>query len=259
MSSAPPDPHPELTARMAQCWRDNRVTERELSGARQRLRIRRRLSRQRPRVRPLVWAVLTVFFGGVVYAANGLLELRQAEPSPPAALPASPSPTATASRGGLVPPRMDKPEAVVPEAVVPEAVVPEAVASEPVAGEVAEPPRAPRRALPAEATVRRERRGSASPQTTPREESVPLAAVGAWAAVNAALGRGDTAAALSALDVLNTSADARTRDAARLLSAQILVSQGERGRARGILVELSQAGATSNVREQAARLLDAGP
>jgi outer membrane PBP1 activator LpoA protein len=71
--------------------------------------------------------------------------------------------------------------------------------------------------------------------------------------VATALREDDPTRAREVLDELTKRQDPATRDAAALARAQLDWSQGERERARGELERLAAAGATKEIRAQAAR------
>ncbi len=78
---------------------------------------------------------------------------------------------------------------------------------------------------------------------------------GAWARVAQALRDHDSAKAERALAELARSGDQKTRDAAELARAQLLVAEGRGARARATLERLATAGATPAIQSRAADLL----
>lgn len=72
-----------------------------------------------------------------------------------------------------------------------------------------------------------------------------------WAEVARALAGGDHAAASRALEDLGQSESPRTRDAARLALAQLWLSEGDAERARPVLQQLAEQGATAVIRDRA--------
>jgi hypothetical protein len=243
--SPPRDPHPERTARLVECWRADEPGERELSQARSRHRLGQLLARRRPRLRPLVWALLTLLVAGGAYAAGAVLlpvleaPWQRAE-EPPEATPAAPA-------------RRQRREAAPAPAEVPldEPPVVEAPVDAPILEAPATlPERRPARSAPeAPATLR-------SPTRLPSTSAADTPTGGPWGQVNDALRHGDAPAAERALEPLIDGGDAATRDAARLLAAQIWIRQGRTERARRELQRLATSGATRSVRRQSRQLLE---
>jgi hypothetical protein len=79
--------------------------------------------------------------------------------------------------------------------------------------------------------------------------------VGPWERVAKALEAGDFSTADAALNDLTTSGDNHARDAAALARAQLWITQGRGGEARGTLQHLAQHGKTPLIRRRAAALL----
>ncbi len=76
-----------------------------------------------------------------------------------------------------------------------------------------------------------------------------------WTKVTDAMQRHDSAGAEQALKALSSSADVRSRDAARLTLAELWLQSGRAAAARPVLRELARGGATPTVRTRAATLL----
>jgi hypothetical protein len=79
---------------------------------------------------------------------------------------------------------------------------------------------------------------------------------GTWSTVAVAMRAGDRGGAERALDDLTGSADAKTRDDARLARAQLWLAQGRLDRARPELEDLSGNASTALVRERARNALE---
>jgi hypothetical protein len=79
--------------------------------------------------------------------------------------------------------------------------------------------------------------------------------VGSWSRVAEAMRRGDDTRVSKALEDLSRSADAATRDAARLTRAQLEIAAGDVDRVRPVLSQLAGSGATPLIRNRAREML----
>jgi hypothetical protein len=236
----------ERMRRIAASWHAEEPTRHEVAAARMRFATRARAGRQ-ARVAPGVVAAAIVLTGAAAFASTRVIAFR-ARLAVAAAERDSPSvegrskPAVVKRRSALAPKLPSKDDTTPPASS--DAVV--AVEDLPVA-RPALPPQAP----PAQPRAASPERPSASP---------PSGKPGTgWIDAAAALRAGDYVRAEQMFGEIARSADARTRDEARLARAQVWLAQGRRSDAEPELEELAGSGATPLVRQRAAQAIDALP
>ncbi len=207
----------EQRRRMAAHWDSRELSQSEL------LRLRARLFRSAKeplrsrKVAVLVGAfAVALFTAAAVAATYGRLEKK---------LPVR---VETESHGSASRPRLaDPPAALAPP-----------IADQPHIADSAAAPSAPRAV------------GSGARAKLPDANTDPR-----WSKVTEAMRRHDSVGAEQALKALTSSADVRSRDAARLTLAELWMQSGRAAAARPVLRELAQRGATQTVRARAVTLL----
>lgn len=235
---------------IAECFRSSIPTDNDIRRARQRF-LRLDLGARRSPSRVLVLALVQGFVIGITTLATAAFVGKRIvdHESPPAHLEANSVPVRTAPKTARRVPL----EAPAEVAVVAES--PERVALE--GSKRPSPP-----TLRVEATIPRVEQLQPLPNlaasehaSTDAEPSGMGRRDGPWAAVAAALERGDRAGADSALQALSSSADGMTRDAAELTRAQIWIAAGKGESFRHTLLRLSESGHTPLIRRRASELL----
>ncbi len=215
--------------RMEETWKLLAPSDLEVAATR-RQALPRALVRKARRPRPLLWSLAAALAAGAVFAAGGVLVWKP-EAAEPAVTNAAPTPSVAISAPRSVG-KGTHAEVAATESES-EAIEREATALLPSSDSgTSRPAPEPTRVAPS---------GAAS------------SANDGWNAVATALREDDPARAREVLDELTKRQDPATRDAAALARAQLDWSQGEHERARRELERLAAAGATKEIRAQAAR------